>query len=581
MKSALLQKLNTFRLSQDPKAAEEQMTALIFYLTTFGYVDGSFDEQEKTFLKAQIRAVMEQRYASAAGMIGRELANRQTAHYLEVFEQLDDQIKELFEEVVADGEDVESFVINKLKLRCYEIFRGFDDANRRSLLDTVDAFLQADGVAHPAEIKFRNELATLLQAEIVLPTEELEIVEDPGALRAKVALPPVQVVDAPLSPAPRQEDHPFFTSTEEHYSRDPERRRQQAIADYRLLEQVAEQLDLQRQGGAGKLQGRRTVGEFAGQAPFLDEHVYLYPPTRGREYELLVFGDLHGCYSCLKAGLLQVDFFNKVNAFKKDPANNPDMKVVFLGDYIDRGKFSYNGVLRAALRLFLAAPEHVFLLRGNHEYYIEHEGKIYGGVRPAEAINTLTPYMPKKLFETYMNFFDKLPNMLFFDKLLFVHGGIPRDELLRERFRDLSSLNDPDIRFQMLWSDPSTADFVPAELQRQNARFGFGRKQLQSFLGKVGAELLIRGHEKVNEGFKRVYDDPGASLITLFSAGGEDNDDLPLASSYRSVTPMALSITHRDGTSTITPLKLDYLRYNDPKFNGFFKSPPEIFHKAE
>ena len=44
-----------------------------------------------------------------------------------------------------------------------------------------------------------------------------------------------------------------------------------------------------------------------------------------------VLGDLHGCYSCLKAALLQADFFRKVQAWHDDPANNPKMVAVLLG----------------------------------------------------------------------------------------------------------------------------------------------------------------------------------------------------------------------------------------------------------
>ena len=89
--------------------------------------------------------------------------------------------------------------------------------------------------------------------------------------------------------------------------------------------------------------------------------------------------------------------------------------------------FSYNGVLRTVMQLFLAAPDHVFPLRGNHEYYIEYRGRIYGGVKPAEAINTLVGHMPGEVFAEYMKMFEEMPNMLFFDDLMFVHAGIPRD----------------------------------------------------------------------------------------------------------------------------------------------------------
>jgi hypothetical protein len=233
------------------------------------------------------------------------------------------------------------------------------------------------------------------------------------------------------------------------------------------------------------------------------------------------------------------------------------------------------------MQLFLHAPEHVYVLRGNHEYYLEHNGKIYGGVRPAEAISTLEPYMPQTMFERYMHFFESLPNMLVFDKTLFVHAGIPRDELIDERFKDLASLNDDDIRFQMLWSDPSEADFIPEDLQAQNARFPFGRLQFKAFMARLGLNTMVRGHEKVNAGFKKVYDDGQMLLLNLFSAGGETNDDLPPESSYRSVTPMAMTIDWKDGVQSAKPWLIDYQTYNAPQNNAFFRVPPEIEFRSE
>jgi predicted MPP superfamily phosphohydrolase len=59
------------------------------------------------------------------------------------------------------------------------------------------------------------------------------------------------------------------------------------------------------------------------------------------------------------------------------------MKLVLLGDYIDRGRFSYNGVLRAAMRSSSRPRSDVYLLRGNHEYYVELNGRVLAPVRPA------------------------------------------------------------------------------------------------------------------------------------------------------------------------------------------------------
>jgi hypothetical protein len=171
-----------------------------------------------------------------------------------------------------------------------------------------------------------------------------------------------------------------------------------------------------------------------------------------------------------------------------------------------------------------------------------------------------------------------MPNMLVFDRTFFVHAGIPRDALIRERWQDLSSLNDQDIRFQMLWSDPSEADHIPDELQAQNARFPFGRYQFERFMAMVGCSTFVRGHEKVIDGFRSVYPLGSVPLLNLFSAGGADNDDLPTNSSYREVTPMAMTMTIKDGVTKVTPWPIDYKRFNDPTTNKFFASVPGIEH---
>jgi hypothetical protein len=161
--------------------------------------------------------------------------------------------------------------------------------------------------------------------------------------------------------------------------------------------------------------------------------------------------------------------------------------------------------------------------------------------------------------------------VLLYDHLAFAHGGIPRDVLLRERWQDLSSLNDADMRFQMLWSDPSRVDVVPDELQAASARFAFGRQQFQSFMGKLGSVLFVRGHEKINAGFKDHYPKDDVRLLTVFSAGGVANDDLPEDSNYRDVRPMALTIMRTGGETKVTPWSIDYRAYQGPERNAFFR----------
>jgi hypothetical protein len=377
------------------------------------------------------------------------------------------------------------------------------------------------------------------------------------------------VIEPAATLVPREDDHAFFSREERAYPREPGRFAKAADKDIALVQKVLATLEKQRAAGAGRLRGVKSFADFSGQAPFLDGHVYVLPPDPRREYELIVLGDLHGCYSCLKAALQQTDFLAKVQAHANDPENTPDTRLVLLGDYIDRGRFSYDGILRTVMRLFVTVPDAVYMLRGNHEYYIEHQGRILAPVRPAEGMMNLEGVASDAFFKEYMRLFEALPTSLAFDRTFFAHAGIPRHASLAEKWKDLSSLNDPDLRFEMMWSDPSDTEVVPDELQKAVARFGYGTQQFRSFLARIGCTVMVRGHERAVEGFRTTYDFPDATLLTLFSAGGATSLDLPETSNYREVTPMGLTIRWKGGVSRITPFAIDWSRYNDPARNRF------------
>src|SRR6478672_4680333 len=152
--------------STNPDVAEQQMNAIIFYMTAFGYIDGNFDFTEKTFVRIYIRQLVTQRANTALpdadAKTRDEVINKFTTHFHEVFEQVDRSVRALFDEAVADGEDVEKFVYAKLKLRSYEIFQSFDRDNQQELLATIDELIYADGTVHLAEQKFREEIEALL-----------------------------------------------------------------------------------------------------------------------------------------------------------------------------------------------------------------------------------------------------------------------------------------------------------------------------------------------------------------------------------------------------------------------------------
>src|SRR5947208_2534963 len=166
--------------STNPDVAEQQMNAIIFYMTAFGYIDGEFDFTEKTFVKTYIRQLVAARANTAMpGADQRtkdEVIHKFTAHFHEVFEQIDHGVGALFDEAVADGEDVEKFVYSKLKLRSYEIFQSFDKDNQHELLATIDELIYADGSVHPAEAKFRAEIEALLDRPTPLGDADIEVI---------------------------------------------------------------------------------------------------------------------------------------------------------------------------------------------------------------------------------------------------------------------------------------------------------------------------------------------------------------------------------------------------------------------
>src|SRR4051812_5090516 len=99
--------------SNDGDVAEQQMRAVIFYLTTFGYIDGDFDAAEKEFVRSYVRKLIEHRVATGvpAGdtKLRIELVENYTKHFGEVFEEIDRHVQELFTEAVAEGEAQDTF----------------------------------------------------------------------------------------------------------------------------------------------------------------------------------------------------------------------------------------------------------------------------------------------------------------------------------------------------------------------------------------------------------------------------------------------------------------------------------------
>ncbi len=475
------------------------MNAIIFYLTAFGYIDGEFDFTEKTFVRIYIRQLVTARakpaMPDADAQTRDEIVNKFVAHFHEVFEQIDRSVKELFNEAVADGEDVEKFVYAKLKLRSYEIFQSFDRDNQHELLgDDRRADLRRRHRSTPPRRSSATELEALLDNPTPLDDADIEIVSaKPGRDRR-----------AGRRSQPRLDDHPFFAAFEHHYSADPDRIQQQVDADLELMQPVRRQArrasapparassPASRASPSSPASSRSSTATSTSTPPQPDGGLRAHRARRSPRL-------LH----CLKARAAAGRLLREARGVEARHRASPSPSSCCSATTSTAGMFSYNGVLRTVMQLYLAAPEHVFLLRGNHEYYIEYRGRIYGGVKPAEAINTLIGHVPGEVFAGLHEAVRGAAE----------HAVLRRSDVRPRRHPARRATSRPS---SSTWRRSTTRTSasrccgairrrpttIPDELQAQNARFPFGKRQFEAFMARLGCTMMVRGHEKVDAGFK-------------------------------------------------------------------------------
>lgn len=212
-----------------------------------------------------------------------------------------------------------------------------------------------------------------------------------------------------------------------------------------------------------------------------------------------IVGDLHGNIDDLLRILERVGY-------------PPYMTYLFLGDYVDRGQHAVE-VLLLLFSLKCLYPEHVFLLRGNHEQRCMT--KNYGFKKECECKYS------NKIYKRFCRCFAFLPiAAVVNDKILCVHGGISRDvESLDDIERIQRPIRNPsnDLRVDgVLWSDPRAGPNYFEENDRGTGDF-FNEEALDEFLNDNELMLIIRAHENCQEGFDYPFGLNG-KCITVFSS---------------------------------------------------------------
>jgi serine/threonine protein phosphatase 1 len=180
----------------------------------------------------------------------------------------------------------------------------------------------------------------------------------------------------------------------------------------------------------------------------------------------LVIGDIHGCVNTLK------ELLSKVKIRKGD-------KIIFLGDYIDRGPFSKQ-VIDFVRELQANSDYEVIALRGNHEemcinfYRNPHspyrDAFLHNGgfatVRSfysdEETKDSVDVYVSHKVPDEYLDWMNDLPYRYEDEDAYYVHAGFsPYFELEDQYNEDLIWIRDVFLQSHHKWDKPVVHGHTP------------------------------------------------------------------------------------------------------------------------
>ena len=191
--------------------------------------------------------------------------------------------------------------------------------------------------------------------------------------------------------------------------------------------------------------------------------------------KVTIIGDIHGRLHDM------INFLEETN--RRNPEHD---KLLFLGDYVDRGAYSWE-VVAYLCCLKLERPKDVVLLRGNHE--TRGCTDKYGF-----RLQVLREY-DHNIYDLTMELFDQLPIAAVVNQRIFaVHGGVTEGLTDLDKINRLHRAKEPvqgSIMEGLLWNDPFNERLAYSEdyvqnLSRHGTGFAFGYGPLTQFLNRSG-----------------------------------------------------------------------------------------------
>ncbi len=216
---------------------------------------------------------------------------------------------------------------------------------------------------------------------------------------------------------------------------------------------------------------------------------------------VFICGDIHGQFDDL------LKIFRNIGYPPKE-------KILFLGDYVDRGDASIE-VIALLFLLKIKFPKHIFMTRGNHECHTIN--RMYGFYEECQRKANLL------VWKACNQVFTFLPLAALVDNKIFcVHGGLsPKLNNIRDinQIRKGTKIPDSGVLCDLMWSDPGEhkEDWVQND---RGCSYTFGEKVVKQFLASNNIDLICRGHQVVN-GYEFSF---ANKLVTVFSAPNYCNE---------------------------------------------------------
>ncbi len=202
----------------------------------------------------------------------------------------------------------------------------------------------------------------------------------------------------------------------------------------------------------------------------------------------IIVGDTHGDFNATR---LIVKNYSRKNYY-----------IIFLGDYVDRGKFSKENI-NYLLEMKKKYPR-IILLAGNHEMYS------VSPVNPADFWESLTPE------ETtyYSEIFKLFPLAVSGNGFIGLHGGLPDIE----KIEDIEKIVENDENWiKILWGD--FRDKEGEILGNIGGRIKLGRNYFFRIMNNCKKNVLIRSHDPVVP--EKMYENRCLTIFTSESYGSE------------------------------------------------------------